>query len=565
MAPMTPPPPTKSPPLPLAAPRPARETAAQKFLAGYFWFIFKNVVGWLLILASPVLGITIPGPGGIPIFLIGFALVTFPGKRRITTRFMRGRPMRLEAGIFTFLVTFVSVALTVGGMWVLVDHYEHLLGEWGLEPAAIVGVGLVGLCVTWVVTWLALRLANLVLRGIPRARRTMRPWLRRRGIRLLPPRHATAGADSVDENEIFLIDPRHQQRARRAWRVGWPWLKRAIGLGVTIGIFAYILRPIFREWPVVRHRVWEIDPWRFAVATLMFAVFLFAVRAMAWRELLAGLGHRLPVAPATRIWSTSELARYLPGIIWQVVGRVFLVKPYGVSGTICSASQILELALFLLANVLVAVSTCFYFGWRNIQGEVRYVLLTAAALAPLLGVIVWPPVFYGGMNAVLRWIGKPPVVKRVKASRLFGVLGWFMLGLLWQGLAIWLVTGKLLQLPPEKWWLVAGAYCLAWTAGFIAIWAPGGLGVRELVFVLVMRWALPETVRTLTDSPVELEAFLAFLAILLRLWATAGELVVAAGAYAFDWRAAMGRVPRGFEVVRVREEAIVTGATGTPS
>ena len=549
-------PPHDPPVLDYAAPRAVRETAFRTFLRGYFWLILKNVIGWLLILASPVLGITIPGPGGIPIFLIGFALVTFPGKRRITTRFMRGRPMRLEAGIFTFLVTLVSVAVTVGGMWFTLDHYKHLLAAWGLKPAAILGVGLVGLGVTWVVTWLALRLANLILTGIPRARRTMRPWLRRRGIRLLPPRHPVAGEDSVDENEIFLIDPRHSARAKRAWVIGLPWLKRALALGLTLGIFGYILWPIYEQWPLVRDRVWETNWYRFGGAVAMFAAFLFGVRALAWRELLAGLGHRLPIAPATRIWSTSELARYLPGVIWQVVGRVFLVKPYGVSGAVCSTSQFLELALFLLANVLVAVSTCFYFGWRNIHGEARYALLVASMLVPLLGAIVWPPIFYGGMNGILRLLGKPAVTKRVKAGRLFGVLGWYMGGLLWQGAAIWVVAGRPLGLPPEKWWVVAGSYCLAWTAGFVAIWAPGGLGVRELVFVLVMRWALPESVQALAADEVQLEAFLAFLAILLRLWATAGELVVAAGAYSADLRGAMGRADAKGRVKRPAAEPV---------
>ena len=75
-----------------------------------------------------------------------------------------------------------------------------------------------------------------------------------------------------------------------------------------------------------------------------------------------GLGHELPIAVTTRIWSSSELARYLPGVIWQVVGRVYLIKPYGVSGTVCSTSQVLELTIFLLANVLLAVGCLTWFG-----------------------------------------------------------------------------------------------------------------------------------------------------------------------------------------------------------
>ena len=94
------PPPPAAPPAQLDYATPGL-LGMHRYFADYFWFILKNVIGWTFILASPVLGVALPGPGGIPVFLIGFALVTFPGKRKITSRVMRGKPLRLEASIFT--------------------------------------------------------------------------------------------------------------------------------------------------------------------------------------------------------------------------------------------------------------------------------------------------------------------------------------------------------------------------------------------------------------------------------------------------------------------------------
>src|SRR5687767_9383678 len=62
-------------------------------VANWFWFILKNVVGWILILGAMALGPLVPGPGGLPLFLIGFGLITFPGKRRITARVLSGAPI----------------------------------------------------------------------------------------------------------------------------------------------------------------------------------------------------------------------------------------------------------------------------------------------------------------------------------------------------------------------------------------------------------------------------------------------------------------------------------------
>ena len=55
--------------------------------------------------------------------------------------------------------------------------------------------------------------------------------------------------------------------------------------------------------------------WRFALASVRFAAFLFFFREMAGRKVLKGFGYRLQDAPAARLWSTSELARYLPGAV----------------------------------------------------------------------------------------------------------------------------------------------------------------------------------------------------------------------------------------------------------
>src|SRR3954467_11279304 len=107
--------PSSVPPSPTTT-QPTAMSGIRRFIADYFWLVLKNVIGWIFILASLPVGVTLPGPGGIPLFLVGFALVTFPGKRRLTTRVMRGRPMRMEPVYFTFLVTFISVLITAGAL-----------------------------------------------------------------------------------------------------------------------------------------------------------------------------------------------------------------------------------------------------------------------------------------------------------------------------------------------------------------------------------------------------------------------------------------------------------------
>jgi hypothetical protein len=523
-----------------------------EFFKGYFWIVFKNVIGWILIILSVPAGLTFPGPGGIPMFLIGFALVTFPGKRRLTSRVMRGRGLPIEMEVFTFLTALLAIVATTVLMWMLSGWVNKALQTVHLDPhekdatyaAVIAGLlvtGLFALGVTWLVMRLALHVLNYILRGMPILRRRLRPWMRRRGIRLLPSRRkkgTTAdGMQQPTDEEILHIDERHHQRMRVVGASLLLWAKRAIGVTVTVGIFYFILRPIYERWPDVRARLAELSPLAFVVAACMFAVFLFVFRVLIWRRILAAFGHTLPIAPAVRIWSTSEMARYLPGGLWQFIGRVYLVRPYGVTGSVCSVTQILELTIFLLANLVVAVACLGYYGFKHLDGHALWWLVAAVILMPLLLALLHTRVFYGLANWMLARFGKPRITQRVRGRALPGMLGWIVFGLFWQALALFVLMHEPLGLKIQWLWTLAGAYCLAWCAGFLAVWAPGGLGVRELVFIGAMKLIAPDIVRHADGF----DAMVAFLSVMTRLWATAGEIILAAIAYTLDLRGALGR------------------------
>jgi hypothetical protein len=147
------------------------------------------------------------------------------------------------------------------------------------------------------------------------------------------------------------------------------------------------------------------------------------------------------------------------------------------------------------------------------------------------------------MDRILRWRKKPPLAQRLTGMQLSGLLAWAIIGLLWQSVAVFLIIAHPLGLQWSKWYAVAGAYCLAWCAGFIVVTAPAGFGVRELVLVLTLSLVLPKYVTNTFAGSGELKAFLTFLGGLLRLWTIAGELIVAAIAYTLDYDGAIGRSP----------------------
>ena len=514
----------------------------RRYFAGYFWAILKNVLGMLLILLAfpAVVALPIPG-GGLLMALTGFALVAFPGKRRLTSAVLRGRPLRIEASIFTTLTTAVSLAVIAGLLWAIGAKYKRLIVHYHLNPdtsrpgfvAAVAGLCVIAAIVTWGVMWLTLRFTNLLIRLVPRFRRLVRPVMRKWGIVLLPPpRHGLHAVDR-SKSEIIEFSDTSKERMGIWWTHLKPWLTRVAGMAVTAWLFYKLVRPIVNDWDHVRPFVEQIRFSDFLIAIGIFVAFLFVFRVTSWWTLLKGLGRPVPIAPATRVWSTSELARYLPGVIWQVVGRMYLVKPYGVPGSVCSTSQVLELILFMLANILVATASLLWFGFKEVHDAARWWLIALMGVLPLLGMVMHPGVFYPLMNRILRLFKRPPLQTRVAGRTLVGLLAWNVLGLCLMSLGIWLIVHGPLQLPLTKWWVVAGAYCLAWCAGFVAFWAPGGLGVREIVFMAVVVVILPHAVKD-AHAHDDLDGFARLVSLVLRGWATAGEMVLVLIAYALD-------------------------------
>lgn len=531
------------------------------------WFIGKNILGWILILSSGPVGMAVPGPGGIPMFLIGFALITFPGKRNVTARVLRGSPVSPRSTGYQIFVGAFALLVPAGGLsylaylayhddrWMpFLDRgadpntwiYDRAVATWTLAYFALVTL-------LWIFGIRGVRLINLGLKAMARGRRRVRPWLRGKGMDLLPPRRRMRlrrrynPQDQEPDDGILEIHQRHQTRLRNLWRLLRPWLIRLVRVLVIGGVFLWMLKPIIKRWhdPVVRQSILSTSIWEFAGAAFMFAFFLFAFRSMVWRRIISKFGHPLPIAPAMRIWSLSELARYLPGAIWQVVGRVYLAKPYGIRGSVCSASQLLELCIFMLSNVIVAVACITAAGLRLIPPGQRHWLYLSMGFVPLLMTLLHPRVFYGLLNIVMRKLKKEPIQQALRKRSLTWLTLWTIGGLLWQSLALWVLTHSVLGLPLEKWYVVAGAYCLAWTIGFsVGFLAPGGIGIREAVFITTLKFLLPPSWRAAHpqfDDPTLLAAFLGFLGILLRLWAIAGELTMASIATLADLRGALGR------------------------
>lgn len=255
------------------------------------------------------------------------------------------------------------------------------------------------------------------------------------------------------------------------------WLAWTLQLVLACVVVAMAWAALSRNWGQFRSLRVALDlkPGWIALALLPIAL-SYASSIEVWRRLLAGWGQHLAYVQAARVWLVSNLGRYIPGAIWSVAGFVVLAQRAGVATWAAGAS--------ILAIQAVAVGTGVVLVLAFTPAAESPVRLGAAALAAVatIGVLAW-----GRATRLVAGVLKsanpisPLPVRTVAQSSALGLLSWLL-----HGTAFWLLA-RGLGLPGTLSLATAiGAFALGNVLGILAIFAPGGVGVREVVLISVL-------------------------------------------------------------------------------
>lgn len=226
-------------------------------------------------------------------------------------------------------------------------------------------------------------------------------------------------------------------------------------------------------------------------------------------------GPVVPTLAALRIFFTANLGRYLPGKVWQLAGLAYLARAEGVTAPTATAAALMGQLFSLAGATLVGLGVLLESDWGGALGGGW----AAGAGVALLGVLTFPAILRPLLQKLISR-GKGAVPGPLWPGQAFGVrwLGLYALSWLFQGGAFWLlVRGLGMELDPI---LGVAIFPAAYLLGYVAIFAPAGIGVREgaLIFFL---------------NPT-LGAGGAVVAVVSRLWTTVVELLPAlllAGGY----------------------------------
>jgi hypothetical protein len=274
--------------------------------------------------------------------------------------------------------------------------------------------------------------------------------------------------------------------------------RRIVGLFVGLLIVAFLALSVAKGWSVVSGYDWDVDIAGLVGALLVIEVFLL-LNGLGYVVMLERLaGRRLPRARLLGTWARSILARYVPGNVLMVAGRVVLGRAAGVSGRTSLAASVYEHTL------LVGLSACaaaglLLFGDLG-QGDWIWIV----AVVPFGLVLLHPRLFAPAANRLLARFGREPLEGLLSGREVLAFGAWYALVLTVVGFGVWWCVHALAGAEAGGPLFVGAGFLLSFVVSMLAFIFPSGLGVREGVLALVLAKDLPGEVAIAAAAAVRL-------------------------------------------------------------
>lgn len=301
------------------------------------------------------------------------------------------------------------------------------------------------------------------------------------------------------------ISPAGRLRARF-----WPFrLRSLLVLALVMIPIALLGLILYRNWEALLNYPWQFRPIAFLAAFLLYTVAL-ALAILTWGTIMNSLSPVKNWWAHIRVYSITNLARRIPGIIWFFIGRVSMYQEYGISKTAVSVGSVIEFLMMLVSGILVSVALWPFLTPAEVTiWHLLLILVIAFVLCQprvlrffsrLLSKQEEEEMQDFSVGSLLRWI------------TMYGVV-WLLGGLYLMALSYLVYDVTWQQLPQ-----FLAAWCISGVVATVATLSPGGFGLREISLTALLAIFMPTEVGLI-------------LALLSRLTLTFFEIIWAITAY----------------------------------
>lgn len=242
----------------------------------------------------------------------------------------------------------------------------------------------------------------------------------------------------------------------------------------------YVGRELVEQWIAFKNAPLVVHPrWGAILLSALVVLGVYALLVQTWRVLLAEAGETLTFWRAAAIWSISNLWRYVPGKLWQIGAMSAMARREQVSAAAAASTAILSTIL----NIACGLALVLVLAWRWLElitAHARAIAIILVALAAL-GLALLPFVLPRVGTLAARVTGREVQIAALPARAIVAATVANLAAWIGYGLAFMLFAQGILGHAAGATWQYIAVYTASYVAGYLVLFAPGGIGAREIV------------------------------------------------------------------------------------
>lgn len=226
--------------------------------------------------------------------------------------------------------------------------------------------------------------------------------------------------------------------------------------------------------------------WALVLLASVVWIVTFGTLVVMWGRSMRWWGTPMPDAVALRTFFLANVGRYIPGAVWQFAGVAAMASEVGVSPIAATTGLLIQQLVLLVTGALWTIALAPS-ALTHGQGGAHETLLALGLLAGLgLAVAIVPRVLPPLERLAQRRLRRPIQLPAPSHAQFAIFTGVHALGWIGYGASFWLLARGLLGDAAPGVAVALGAYISSYVLGILAVFAPGGLGVREGALVVTL-------------------------------------------------------------------------------
>ena len=253
---------------------------------------------------------------------------------------------------------------------------------------------------------------------------------------------------------------------------------RPLAFVIGLACLGLLARLLIVEWSEVSDAIGDAS-WGWLALALALAAGAMTSMAWGWQPVLGAVGAgKFTTARVIPRYFVGELGKYLPGGVWPVLGRSELIVAVGAPRVPAYTSTLVSLMMLYLTALVLSGPAAL---WSLAAASDTPRLLVVCGFAPLALFVIHPRVAAVVCTVIERASRRRLIVELPVGRQALSILARY--GLAWALVVAATATAARALAADVSVSRIAVATLLAWVAGFAVVPLPGGLGVREAVFV----------------------------------------------------------------------------------